>query len=246
MILLISQNKKIATETRQGLVNEGFQVDHIEQLDRAYAHLVEKSSYDLLLVDFDGEGYERFEICQRIKRLPGCEALPILGILPREKMVDQIMAFEMGVDDFIFMPYTQLEIPLKIRAVERMGKMRLELQRKKLQVEHLKNAQRIMVTLNHYINNALTPLYFAVQIMDMQQGDEAERLRDIARDTVEFTSKVLQSLHQIVQRGKIQVLKDGVYKDIMIDIERELQTLLKKTRATGKNNLPTGKTEHES
>ena len=90
-----------------------------------------------------------------------------------------------------------------------------------------------MVTLNHHINNALTPLSFAVQLAE-DDPSKADRLRSIAGETVEFISKVLKSLEKIVRSGKIQVMKDGVYKDIMVDIEAELKKLISGKEAGGK------------
>lgn len=230
MILLLSDNAGTARKIQKDLGSEGFPVTVMDDVSQALITLNSENDYRLLLVDFEYSRQDVFEICGKVKRHSGLRPIPLIGIIDRANMVDQILAFEMGVDDFIFLPYSSLEIQMKLRSLQRLIELQTEVQKKDAQLENLKNIQRIMVTLNHYINNALTPLYFAVQIMDERPGEDLERIRSIARDTVEFISKVLQSLHKIVHSGKIKVLREGVYKDIMFDIEQELNRLVEKSR----------------
>ncbi|RMF60152.1 MAG: hypothetical protein D6748_04725, partial [Calditrichaeota bacterium] len=75
-----------------------------------------------------------------------------------------------------------------------------------------------------------TPLYFAVQVMDETSLEDARRVKKTAWDTVEFISKVLQSLQKIITSEQLKLVKEGVYKNIMFDIEKELNQLLEKNR----------------
>jgi hypothetical protein len=105
-----------------------------------------------------------------------------------------------------------------------------QLRQKEAMLQNLQNIQRIMVTLNHYINNALTPLSFAVQFMEqMPNENNVKRLQSIANDTVVFVSKVLQSLQTLIDTGKMKVAQEGIYKNIMFDIEKELNVLVSKS-----------------
>lgn len=240
MILLLTDRPETAELIEKSLSNEGFTVTVSPDYRNALVTLNSQQHFDLILLDFEyssqNGNQDVFDICQKLKRNNNTRLIPLIGILDKNRFVEQLLAFEMGVDDFLLLPFTDLEIQLKIRSIQRMIDMQNQIRKKDSQLENLKNIQRIMVTLNHYINNALTPLYFAVQMMDSpnEDGQDAAgdmiRLKDIARDTVEFISKVLQSLHRIVQTGKIKVLNEGVYKDIMFDIEQELDQLIEKTR----------------
>ncbi|MGH1365362.1 MAG: response regulator transcription factor [Calditrichia bacterium] len=226
MILLLCDNEKRATSLQNDLTREGFEVAIYKDFGPAMLDLSQGGPFKLILLDFEFKKPEGIDICTKLKNNSLTKFIPLICILGKERLVDQIMAFEVGADDFILMPYSTPEIQLKMRSIQRMIDLQNTVRQKDAQLENLKNVQRIMVTLNHHINNALTPLYFAVQMDD--DPDNNERLRDIAKETVEFISKVLQSLHKIVQSGKMQVMKDGVYKDIMVDIEAELKKLVDK------------------
>lgn len=234
MLLLLSDNAETAVKIQEDLTREGFVTEVVSGFAEALIKLNSEAIYQLVMIDFDYSGQDVFEICQKIKSSPAQKIIPLVGILNRSRVADKFLAFEMGVDDFILMPYSPLEFQLKIRSLHRITELQMKLQQKEDQLENLKGIQHLMVTLNHYINNALTPLYFAVQMADEKSEEDARRIRTIARDTVEFISKVLQTLQQIVQSGKIKVIREGVYKDLMLDIEQELDSLIKKMQPAGK------------
>ncbi len=228
MILLLSNDQKTATTIKEDLAREGFEVDIVDDHEEAFSRL-KNGSYRTFLLDFQYTEYDVFEICQKVKRNPLLQSTPLICIIEQSRFVDQLLAFEMGADDFILMPYSSLEIQLKMRSLQRIIDLQNQILLKDSQLDNLRNIQRIMVTLNQYINNALTPLYFAAQIMEAQP-ESVERCKEVTKDTVEFISKVLQNFHQIVQSGKERVLKEGVYDDMIFEIEQELNKLIEKSK----------------
>lgn len=229
-LLLISDNKETGSRIHADLKPEGFDVDQVASAEDALFRLKSCDDVNLILIDFHSDAYDPMELCQNIKAIPVYSVVPVVAILNVDPMHAQVLAFEIGVDDFLMVPYNQVELQLKIRSVRRLMDLRNELQNKEVQLERLKSAQQIMVTLNHHINNALTPLYFAVQIMDMEQPEEARRLKELATSTVEFITKVLQSLNRVVQSGKVKIYQEGVYKNMLIDLQKELDQLLEKSQ----------------
>ncbi len=230
MILLLSDRKKIAEMIQADLDKEGFKVEVVEGYYDAALMLDQSEEYEIVLLDFEYKKQDVFEICQNLKMQNKHRFLPIVGIMGKDQFLDQLMAFEYGADDFILTPYTSWEIQLKVRSIKRIIEMSNQLRQKEAMLQNLQNIQRIMVTLNHYINNALTPLSFAVQFMEqMPNENNVKRLQSIANDTVVFVSKVLQSLQTLIDTGKMKVAQEGIYKNIMFDIEKELNVLVSKS-----------------
>ncbi|RMF56498.1 MAG: DNA-binding response regulator, partial [Calditrichaeota bacterium] len=186
MILLLSNNPDTAQRIKEDLQPEGFDLTIVDDFLAAIITLKKENRYRILLVDFEYDKHDVLEVMQKIKRDGELKHLPLICIVDRSRMVDQLMAFEMGADDFIYIPYSTVEIQLKIRSLQRLIDMQNELVQKDTQLQQLKNAQRVVVTLSHYINNALTPLYFAVQVMDETSLEDARRVKKTAWDTVEF------------------------------------------------------------
>ena len=229
-ILLISDIPENAVRIRSDLEKEGISVITAGTLAGGILELSSENHFQMILLDFQFSAQDPFDIIEKLKKNSEFNLIPLIGLVHRSQVAEQLMAFELGVEDFILMPYSAIEMQLRIRSFNRMIRLQTEVKEKNAQLENLKNVQRMTVTLNHYINNALTPLYFAVQIMDGKCNEETERLKQVASDTVNFVSKVLRSLNQIVQSGKVRVQQKGVYRDIMYDIESELNELLDKNR----------------
>lgn len=231
MILLLSENTRVAEMIQADLATEGFSVEIIDHYAEAFLKLNQNGQYQIILLDFKYTRCDPFEICTKFKNDPRQKFLPLIGIVDKERFVDQLLGFEQGADDFILTPYSPLELQLKLRSIKRMIEVRKQMQKQEMQLENLQNIQRIMVTLNHYVNNALTPLSFAVQFMEQIPNEaNAARLTNIAKDTVDFISRVLQSLQALLDSGKAKVTQDGIYKNIMFDIEQELNRLIEKNR----------------
>ncbi len=231
MILLLSENVEIAGMIQKDLGEEGFKVELVDHYSDALQRLERHPKYQFFILDFNLKAQKAFEICKMIKQNPRFQFLPIVGLIDKDRFVDQLLAFEEGADDFILMPYSTVEIQLKLRSLKRMIEIHEKMRLQESKLENLQNIQRIMVTLNHYINNALTPLSFAVQFFEqLPNNDNAERLKGISKDTVFFVSRVLKSLQTLIDSGKTKVTRDGIYKDIMFDIEKELNELIAKNK----------------
>ncbi len=223
MILLLSKRTDFISKVETDLTREGFEVTATTNPDEITHKLYGKNEFKLILIDMEEGAEEMGEVWQKIKANPMGRLIPVIGFVKKDKLVDQLLLFEQGVDDFILVPYATPELQLKLRTFNRMFELQKALKEKELQVVNLKNIQRIMVTLNHYINNALTPLYSFIQMMDDKNPEDALRLKKIANQSVELITKILKTLQKLVETGEFQIVHEGVYKDLLLDIEKKLK-----------------------
>ncbi len=224
-ILLISNNQEFAESFVRDLNQEGFQVDLVTDYENVIAHLYHSTRYEMIIMDMQNDDNQILSLCQKLKKDIQLKYLPLICVVQKDLFVEHLVAFELGADEFIYVPYTTPELQLRMRSIQRLMKLQKSLQEKENQLKALRQAQRILVTLSHYINNSLTPLYTMVQMIDEKDPEEARRLKDFARKTVEFINKVLVTLNNLVQSGEMKVVRDGVYKDLLLDIEQELEKL---------------------
>ncbi len=225
MILLITQNADISDSFIRDLNHEGFQVDLLQNYDQAVTGLYQNPNYKMIILDLDSEENKATELCEIIKKDSTLRYFPLICIVRKDLVVQQLIAFELGADEFIFVPYTTPELQLKMRSIQRMLDLQNQLKEKENQLKALKQVQQILVTLSHHINNSLTPLYSMVQVMNVNKPQDAARLKDFSRRTVEFINKVLKALNNLLQSGEMRVIREGVYKNLMLDIEKELKKL---------------------
>jgi len=224
-ILLVTTNNELVSRFRTDLNMEGYRVDTYPDLSKVFLYVYQNNDYKTVLFDVESFGAEVFEVCQRFKSEEQLKFIPIICIIDRNKIPEKLLAFEMGADDFILMPYSPFEIQLKIRSIQRLMETQKSLQEKDIQIQNLRNIHRLMVTLNHYINNALTPLYSFIQMMDETKAEDGQRLKQIGEKTVHLIMKILDILQQIIESGEYKLVKGGVYRDLLIDIEKRLKEI---------------------
>ena len=228
MILLVTNNINLGRSFQKDLIQEGFKVSLIKDYKKVIPFLLKNPDYQMLILDMESQDDKTTEIFGKLKKYPELQYIPVICIIKKEMLVEQLIAFELGADEFIFFPYTTTELQLKIRSIHRLLDLQNQLHEKESILNSLRHTQSILVTLSHYINNSLTPLYSMVQVMDKNNPDDADRLMEFSRRTVDFIKKVLLTLNNLIQSGELKVVQDGIYKNLMLDIEKELKNLQKK------------------
>lgn len=115
-ILLIEDDKRIATAVKRGLEGEGFAVevvfDGTDGLHRAQEH-----SYDALVVDLMLPGTNGFKICSTLREEDNWT--PILVLTAKEGELDQTEALDTGADDYLTKPFSFPVLVSRLRALLR-------------------------------------------------------------------------------------------------------------------------------
>jgi DNA-binding response OmpR family regulator len=223
MILLISKNTKLSQSFVQDLEQEGFPVKISSDLRDIRTTVHKYTECRMIIVDLECLGNNAHDILQQIKEDPLLKYKPVICIIRKDLVLEQLIAFESGADDFIYFPYSTLELQLKMRTIQGLLDLQSQLKEQENKIKTLQQTQRILVTLSHYINNTLTPLYNQVQITDETIQEDSKQLKDSTKDAIELIKKVLNALNNFVQTGEFKLVDKGIYRDLMIDIEEEME-----------------------
>ncbi len=73
---------------------------------------------DLVLLDVMMPGYDGWTVCREIRRE---SAVPIIMITAKGEEIDQLFAYDLGVDEYITKPFSPKILVAKIKAVLRRG-----------------------------------------------------------------------------------------------------------------------------
>ncbi len=230
MILLVTKNNNLAKSFRNDLKQEGFEVELFNWKQDLLLSLYQRNDFDMLILDLESMDVTTSDLFQKIKANPALSHIPLICIIKKDLVLEQLIAFELGADEFIFIPYTTPELQLRMRSIQGLLNLQKQLREKESRLNSIKQTQKILVTLNHYINNSLTPLYSLLQVMDESKPEDAKRLKEFSHKTVDFIRRVLITLNNLVQNGEIKAVKQGVYRDLMLDIENELKKLQQASR----------------
>lgn len=77
------------------------------------------SGADLVLLDIVMPGMDGYEVCRRIRSMPGCEFLPVVMITASGDQ-EKVRAIEAGADDFVSKPFDQGELLARVANLARL------------------------------------------------------------------------------------------------------------------------------
>ena len=117
-ILVVEDEKKVASFIQRGLEGEGFQIDLAADGEEGVA-LAKINSYDLILMDvmlpkLDGLGAIRELRAANI-------ATPVLCLTAKDTVEDIVAGLDSGSDDYLTKPFAFAELLARVRALVRRG-----------------------------------------------------------------------------------------------------------------------------
>ena len=112
-ILIVEDEKPINALIRRNLELVGHKCDSVFDGNAAY-DAVEKTTYDLILLDIMLPGRDGFEL---IKEIQG--KAPVIFLTARGAVQDKVTGLRHGADDYIVKPFDMLELTARIETVLR-------------------------------------------------------------------------------------------------------------------------------
>jgi DNA-binding response OmpR family regulator len=117
-ILVVEDERKIATYLKRGLEEQGYAVDLAftgrDGLDWALA-----APYDLIVLDIMLPEMNGVAVCQALRR--DGSRVPILMLTARDTVDDRVTGLDAGADDYLVKPFALKELLARVRALTRRG-----------------------------------------------------------------------------------------------------------------------------
>ena len=118
-ILIVEDDKWVASALKRGLEQAGFTADHVQSAEEAES-CARREAFDLAVVDLGLPGIDGLELIRRWRRAG--DARPILILTARDSLSDRVDGLELGGDDFITKPFELPELIARVRALIRRSK----------------------------------------------------------------------------------------------------------------------------
>jgi len=115
-LLLIEDDKKIATAVKRGLEGDGYTVEvAFDGIDGLW--MATEGSYDVLIVDLMLPGKNGFVICKELRERHIWT--PILVLTAKDGDLDEAEALDTGADDYLTKPFSYPVLVARLRALLR-------------------------------------------------------------------------------------------------------------------------------
>lgn len=111
-MLVVEDDRNIATQLVRGLTRGGYLVDHVETGGAALA----RGIADVVLLDLELPDADGVQVCRRLRERSDAA---IIVITAHGEESDRVMALDAGADDYLVKPFGLAELQARIRAVLR-------------------------------------------------------------------------------------------------------------------------------
>lgn len=120
-ILIVEDEEDIQELIEYNLIKNGFNTTVCSSGEEA-SEVINKSTYDLVLLDLMLPGINGLELCKKFKKAQETSKFPIIMITARGEEEDIIKGFEYGADDYVTKPFSPKVLISRIKAVLRRQK----------------------------------------------------------------------------------------------------------------------------
>ncbi len=115
-LLLIEDEKSLATPIKKGLQEEGYLVDHSDNGEQGLLMAL-TTPYDVLILDWRLPGMDGITVLNRIR---GSKSkLPVLMLTAMQEVEYRVKGLNAGADDYLTKPFSFEELLARIKALKR-------------------------------------------------------------------------------------------------------------------------------
>jgi DNA-binding response OmpR family regulator len=119
-VLVVEDDRKIATFVAKGLREAGYAADHVTSGEEALA-LVETYPFDAAIVDIMLPGMDGLALIERMRKKQ--INTPVIILSARQSVDDRIRGLKAGGDDYLTKPFSFSELLMRVRALLRRSSM---------------------------------------------------------------------------------------------------------------------------
>ncbi len=117
-ILIVDDEEHIVELVKHYLTRDGFETREVYDGPAALASF-RADPPDLIILDLMLPGMTGTEVCREIRK---SSDVPILMLTARDDIVDKVVGFELGADDYLTKPFQPKELVARVKALQRRAK----------------------------------------------------------------------------------------------------------------------------
>ncbi|KQX01984.1 hypothetical protein ASC94_05270 [Massilia sp. Root418] len=176
---------------------------------------------ELVLLDIRMPGIDGYEVCSRLKQMPGLDEVPVIFLSAHSDTDDKLRGFRVGGVDFISKPFQFEEVNARVMAHLKIRRLQQQLAAHNDQLQ--RESRQRLAEIAHMNRNASATVYCAALVHELNQplaaimsnaeaaelflkmtppalGDVEEILGDIRRDD-RRASELIQRMRELLKKS---------------------------------------------
>lgn len=176
---------------------------------------------DLVLLDIRMPGIDGYEVCSRLKTMPGLDEVPVIFLSAHSDTDDKLRGFQVGGVDFISKPFQFEEVNARVMAHLKIRRLQQQLATQNEQLQ--RESRQRLAEIAHMNRNASASVYCAALVHELNQplaaimsnaeaaelflrmqppalDDVEEILADIRRDD-RRASELIQRMRELLKKS---------------------------------------------
>lgn len=214
--ILIVDDEPSARQTMEMLLlREGYDLAFAADGYEALAHLDEDDA-DVILLDVMMPGMDGFELCERLRRNPKWQHVPIILVTALDSKQDLARGLEAGADDFLHKPYNGLELRARVRSMLRIKQRHDELQ------TALQLRQDLSNMIVHDIRSPLSAILISCDLLEMEVGAASMPLSTIRGEAARLSGFLTDMLMMAkMEHGRLMLARSEVDMNELVTAVRD-------------------------
>ena len=173
------------------LLDEGYEVVPAASGPQALERIASQLP-DLILMDVLMPGMDGFALCERVRLIPECAAIPVIFLSAADESEFIVRALESGGVDYITKPFRKAELIARVRT-----HLALKISRDKL-AQLLSEKDELMAILAHDLKNPLTAISLGVQTLQSKTNPDPSFLAKVTGHIETTVNRMRDSIESLL------------------------------------------------
>ena len=120
-VLIVEDDAALNELLQWNFSSEGYSVRQTGDGEVALT-MVREELPDVIILDWMIENVSGIEVCRQLRRMPACQAVPIIMLTARGEEEDRIRGLKTGADDYVTKPFSPRELMARVEALLRRSR----------------------------------------------------------------------------------------------------------------------------
>jgi CheY-like chemotaxis protein len=177
-------------------------------------------SPDLVLLDIRMPDIDGFTLFQQLRNDEETEDLPVIFVTASTDIESKTTGLGLGAVDYITKPYNPSELVARVRNTLRLQELERQTRERLGEQVRRRTYETILVTIAHYINNAVASIEMGAQITPADNPVLVEKLKDVTLRQCRVISSTVRAIEDMKEQLSMELTSyvDGSVQ--MLDIEK--------------------------